>query len=256
MHRLHQEAELLRQLAAHAADARQQFPALGLVDQRHQPEADFQSDQIHRLHVVPGQLALLGIGSAGAVRPAPPPPRSPPGARDAAGTRRRHRRRRANTRNATLGMPGIRPMTPSRLPATASPRGCRNSCLRQFAAQILGARHARDDDGHAGRQQQRRNLRHQAVADRQQRVDARRIAEAHAVAQRADGKTADHVDDQDQDAGGRIAAHELAGTVHGTVEVGFGAHLGAPHARLVLVDEAGVEIGIDRHLLAGHRSPG
>ena len=65
VHRLHQEAKLLRQLAAHAANACQQFAALALVDQRHQPEADFESDQIHRLHVVPGQLALLGVGTAG-----------------------------------------------------------------------------------------------------------------------------------------------------------------------------------------------
>ena len=76
--------------------------------------------------------------------------------------------------------------------------------------------------------------------------------EGQAVAERADGQPADDVDEQDQDAGDGIAAHELAGAVHRAVEVGFGAHLGAARARLILVDEAGVQIGVDRHLLAGH----
>ena len=36
-------------------------------------------------------------------------------------------------------------------------------------------------------------------------------------------------------------------------EVGFFAHLGAAAARFLLVDQAGVEVGVDRHLLARHR---
>ena len=86
--------------------------------------------------------------------------------------------------------------------------------------------------------------------------DARRIAEAQAVAERADRQPADDVDQQNQNAGGRIAAHELAGTVHRAVEVGLGAHLGAALPRLVLIDQAGIQIGVDRHLLARHRIEG
>ena len=112
VHRLHQEAQLLRELAAHAADARQQFAALALVDQRHQAEADFQADQVDRLHVVPGQLArarcsrrrVRGGAAAAAGRGA---------ARVASTARRRRRSRPANSRKARFGMPGIRPMTPS-----------------------------------------------------------------------------------------------------------------------------------------------
>ena len=36
VHRGHEEAQLLRELAAHAAHARQQIAACALVDQRHQ----------------------------------------------------------------------------------------------------------------------------------------------------------------------------------------------------------------------------
>jgi hypothetical protein len=68
-----------------------------------------------------------------------------------------------------------------------------------------------------------------------------------------DGHAADHVDQQDQDAGHGIAAHELGGPVHGAVEVGLHRHLTAARLRLLLVDEAGIEVGIDGHLLAGQR---
>ena len=115
-----------------------------------------------------------------------------------------------------------------------------------------GRGHARDDDGDRHREQQRRDLRDQAVADGQQRVGAAGVGERHAVLRGADDDAAEHVDEHDQDAGDGIAAHELAGAVHRAVEVRFLAHLLAAHDGLVLGDEAGVQIGVDRHLLAGH----
>ena len=48
----------------------------------------------------------------------------------------------------------------------------------------------------------------------------------------------------------------LRRTVHRAVEVGLGGDLGAAAAGLVLVDQAGVQVGVDRHLLAGHRVEG
>ena len=56
----------------------------------------------------------------------------------------------------------------------------------------------------------------------------------------------------DQDAGHRVALDELRGTVHRAVEVGLLGDLGAALARLLVGDLAGVEVGVDRHLLAGH----
>ena len=60
VHRGNEEAEFLRQLAAHAADAREQVAALRLVHQRHEAVADFEAEQIDRLHVFPAQLARFG----------------------------------------------------------------------------------------------------------------------------------------------------------------------------------------------------
>ena len=47
VHGRHQEAQFLGQLAAHAANARQQVAALRRIHQRHQPIAHFQADQVH-----------------------------------------------------------------------------------------------------------------------------------------------------------------------------------------------------------------
>jgi hypothetical protein len=60
------------------------------------------------------------------------------------------------------------------------------------------------------------------------------------------------VDQHDQDAGNRVATDELRGAVHGTEKVRFLRDRRAALARLVLADQAGVEIGIDGHLLARH----
>ncbi len=69
---------------------------------------------------------------------------------------------------------------------------------------------------------------------------------------RADDQAANNVDKQDQDTGDRIAANELAGAVHRAIQVGFLANFLAPHARLILVDNPGIQIRVDRHLLARH----
>jgi hypothetical protein len=53
---LNQEAEVLSQFAAHASNTREQIPALRLVDQRHEAETHFQSDDVYRLHVIPREL--------------------------------------------------------------------------------------------------------------------------------------------------------------------------------------------------------
>ena len=53
--------------------------------------------------------------------------------------------------------------------------------------------------------------------------------------------------------GDRVALDELRGAVHRAVEVGLAGDLRAPCARLIVGDQAGVQVGVDRHLLAGHR---
>jgi hypothetical protein len=72
------------------------------------------------------------------------------------------------------------------------------------------------------------------------------------VLQDANQKTGDDVDDRDQDTGDRVALRETGCAVHGAVKFGFAGNHLAPGARFVLVDEACVEVGVDRHLLARH----
>ena len=115
VHGRHEEAELLRELAAHAADARQQVAALRRVDQRHQAIAHFEAEQVHRAHVFPASARCDSVRR-----------RRCAAARGAASAARASASRfltstlgaapahsAAIDRNAKFGMPGIRPMTPS-----------------------------------------------------------------------------------------------------------------------------------------------
>ena len=70
--------------------------------------------------------------------------------------------------------------------------------------------------------------------------------------QHADEKAAEDVDGGDDDGGGDVSGDELARAVHGAVEVGFLADGVAAFGGLLFVDESGVEVGFDGHLLAGH----
>ncbi len=71
------------------------------------------------------------------------------------------------------------------------------------------------------------------------------------VARDADDDAAENVDGRDDEAGDGVAAHEFRGAVHGAEEGALLLQLRAAGLGLALVDEAGGEIGVDRHLLAG-----
>ena len=119
---------------------------------------------------------------------------------------------------------------------------------------VGGAGHAGlgDEKAGRGRNDQRRNLRDQPVADGQQRVILRGVGEAQALLHDADDHAADDVDHDDEEAGDGVAADEFRGAVHGAEEAGFVFQGLAPPPRVLLVDQAGIEIGVDGHLLAGH----
>ncbi len=122
-----------------------------------------------------------------------------------------------------------------------------------LAADVLLVGHARDDHTGRDRDDQRWNLRHQAVTDGQQRVGLGRVAGAHVVLHHADDQAADDVDQRDHDAGHGVALDVFRGAVHRAVEFGFLRHFGTALARFRLGDHAGVQVGVDRHLLARHR---
>ena len=128
--------------------------------------------------------------------------------------------------------------------------------VAQLGGGLLGDRlcrgHTGHDDGGGQRQQQRRNLRNQAVADSQQRIYLARVAQRQAVLSHADSQTTDQIDEQNQQARNGVPTHELGGTVHGAKEISFLAQFGTPCFGSVLIDDSGVQIGVNRHLLTRH----
>ncbi|MHC2704234.1 hypothetical protein ACVMHZ_007397 [Bradyrhizobium liaoningense] len=132
-------------------------------------------------------------------------------------------------------------------------------CLR-IAGELLhqrlvgGAGDAGLGDEQAGRRRddQRRHLGDETVTDGQERVGAAGVGEGHALLRHTDDDAADHVDEDDQEAGDGIAADELGGTIHRAEEAALVLQLLAPLLGDLLVDQAGGEVGVDRHLLAGH----
>ncbi len=67
-----------------------------------------------------------------------------------------------------------------------------------------------------------------------------------------DDDAAENVDGGDDEARNRIAADEFRGAVHRAEERAFLFQLAAAALRLLLIDDAGGQVRIDRHLLAGN----
>ncbi len=67
-----------------------------------------------------------------------------------------------------------------------------------------------------------------------------------------DDKTTDDIDQHDDDGSDRIAADEFAGTVHRAVKICFRFDGLPPLPRLGLVDEAGIQVRVNRQLFSGH----
>ena len=124
--------------------------------------------------------------------------------------------------------------------------------LGQLVAQFFLGGGARDQDAGGGGSDQRRDLRHQTVADGQEREALQRLLHGHALLHDADGKTAQHIDQRDENGRNGVATDEFAGAVHGPVKVRFLLDGPAAGAGFVFFDHAGVEFGINGHLLAGH----
>ena len=96
----------------------------------------------------------------------------------------------------------------------------------------------------------------QAIADCEQHVIVGGSRQRQVVLQDADSEATDDIDEQDQNAGDRVASDKLRRAIHRAVEVCFLGDLRPAAARLVLADQAGVEVRIDGHLLARHRIQG
>ncbi len=111
----------------------------------------------------------------------------------------------------------------------------------------------REQHGGRDRDDHGRDLAHQPVADRQDRVGLERRAHRHVVDHHADHEAHHEVQERDQQPGDRIALHEFRGTVERAEEGGLLLLELAPLAGLLVADRAGGHVAVDGELLAGHR---
>ena len=161
----------------------------------------------------------------------------------------------AMMKKGIMGRPGTMPRATRMPEAMANALGCASSCppmsLPRLAPSSSEATRVTTMPAVIG-DEQRRDLADQAVADGEEGVGLRRLAQRHALLEHADDQAADDVDDGDDDAGDGVALDELHGAVHGAVELRLALEGGAAAAGLVQVEGAGAQVGVDAHLLAGH----
>src|SRR5690606_1217346 len=121
-----------------------------------------------------------------------------------------------------------------------------------LVAEVLLGGGAGHDDAGSRRDHQRGHLGDQAVADGEDGETLQGLLEAHAQHGHAHYEAADDVDDGDDDARDGVAPDEFGRAVHGSVEVRLASDVAAAVLGFGLGDDAGVQIRIDGHLLAGH----
>ena len=107
-----------------------------------------------------------------------------------------------------------------------------------------------DQEAGGERNDEGRNLGHEPVADRELGEDVGGGGEGERVPGDADDDAAENVDGEDDQAGDRVAADEFRRAVHRAEESALLLELAPARLRHLLVDEAGREVGVDRHLLA------
>ncbi len=244
MHGGGQKAHFLGELAAHALDAGEQVALAAFVHQRDQPVAQLQPQQVHGLQVVPGGFAIAHgcrrcldgwrhllalMQDPGAIAQQP-----------------------AHGQEHDVRHAGNQPQ--QQQDARSHPQHARRheQLLHDLAAHVMVLAHARDHHGGRHRNQQAWNLGHQRITNRQQDVAVGGLLGRQIVLQHTDGKAAHDVDQQNQDAGHGIATHKLRCAVHRAKKVGFLGHFGAAAFGFFLVNQAGIQVGIHRHLLARH----
>ncbi len=110
----------------------------------------------------------------------------------------------------------------------------------------------RHGDPRRDREQERRELRDEPVADREERVAPRRRREVH-PAERARHEPSGDVHDDHRDARDGVSLHELQRSVHRPVQLALALERAPAAARLRRVDRARADVRVDRHLLPGER---
>ena len=130
--------------------------------------------------------------------------------------------------------------------------GCMLNCLPNACAHAHFRGGAAHQDTGRRRNDQCRDLRDQAIANRQKGVDLEGFRYRHSVLKNTYGEAAEYVYERNEDARYCVPSDKLARSIHCAVEIGLMADQLAPPARFPVVDKTRVEVGVDAHLLSGH----
>ena len=243
----HDQAEVLRHAVADRADTIEQVAAAGRVGQADEAEADLQLERVDVQQVVHpldrrlGRRRRLGLGvglvDVGGVRRSD---QIRPQAQ--CGGEREHRHHRH---------PGERQQREESGRDAEHGRAA-EQLADDLAPQVGRLARPRDDQPRRQGDQERRDLAHEAVADRQLGEDLDSLRGRHPVLHDPEEQPRADVDQGDDDARDRIAPDELPSAIHRAEEVGLAVDVLTASVGLVLVDQAGVEVGVDRHLPARH----
>jgi hypothetical protein len=235
---------------AYRLDALQEAAALSLVDQRDQRVADLDAERIDRGERLDALLRrggrTAGIGQR--LEVVGPALAAVDVCREAEG--------RGHGEEGEFRQAGHQAHREQHRGADGQRLHLREQLRRHVFAERGLRRRARRDEAARHRHEQCRNRRDQALAHRQDGEGLGGVDQLHVVLHDADHQTGDDVDAGDQQGGQRVSLGEADGAVHRAVELGFLADVVTPPLRFLLVDRAGVEIGVDRHLLARHRVEG
>ena len=134
--------------------------------------------------------------------------------------------------------------------------GLGKQLAEHLVTQILLAAVARDNQTSSNGNNECRDLAYKPVTDGQLGIYLQALEDAHVLLGHADIKPPEHVHHRDDDARDSVTADEFAGTVHGSVEVGFVRNSFAAGTGLGFGDVPGIEVCVDRHLLPGHSIQG
>jgi len=96
-------------------------------------------------------------------------------------------------------------------------------------------------------------LGNKTVANSEEHINFRCLAKFESVLRYPDEQTAHNVDQQNKHASDRITADKLRGTVHGAEKIGLLRDFFSSLKGSFLIDHAGIQIGIDCHLLTRQR---
>ena len=124
--------------------------------------------------------------------------------------------------------------------------------LKQHLVGGVGHTGFRNQNTGSNGDNQRRNLRHQPVADSQTGISFAGIGKTHIVLHHTDNDTGNNIDECDNQTGNRVTADEFGRTVHGSVKRAFFGEFFAAGARLIFGNQPRRQIGVDGHLLTGH----